>query len=200
MSLILAAAVVAATPVVAIVEVPSPWYAPRALIVGKMRDTLPQYRNLPGLVHKSYSFAEGGPQRGAFGGIYLWRDRDSAQAWFDERWFARVRQERGVEARVRLIDAPRTLGDAGRDAVESRDAVATLVEFGVAPPLELAAGMRRVSALEAGQRWLALWTDRASAEAWLATLPQPPKQVEWFATPIATGSARPENALAAPQP
>jgi hypothetical protein len=184
------------TPVIAIVEVPAPWYAPRALIVRKMRETLPQYRNLPGLVHKSFSFAEGGARRGAFGGVYLWSDRAAAEAWFDERWFARVRSERGVEPRVRLIDAPQTIGEAPPEVLESGEPVATLIDFGApAPALALAPGLWRASALAGGQAWLALWSDRASAERWLAA-PGRSAQVEWFATPILATSTLPQNRLA----
>jgi hypothetical protein len=176
--------------VIAIVEVPSPWYAPRALIVRKMRDTVPQYRQLPGLLHKAYSFADGGSQRGAFGGIYLWSDRAAAQAWFDERWFERVRRERGVEPRVRLLDVARTIGEAPAEVLDSGDAVATLVDFGgSAPALALAPGLWRASAL-AGSAWLALWSDRASATRWLAALPEAPR-VEWFSTPILATSTLP---------
>jgi hypothetical protein len=45
-----------ATPVVVIVRVPKPWYAPRSVVAGKMRDTLPQYARLPGLLFKAFSF------------------------------------------------------------------------------------------------------------------------------------------------
>ena len=36
-------------PVVAVVEVATPWYAPAFLVRSKMRDTIPLYAALPGL-------------------------------------------------------------------------------------------------------------------------------------------------------
>jgi hypothetical protein len=93
----------AATPVVVIVKVPKPWYAPRALVVGKMRDTVPEYQSLPGLAHKAFSFARPGDE---FGGLYLWTSRSAALAWFGPHWFERVQRERGVQGDVRMFDAP----------------------------------------------------------------------------------------------
>jgi Putative mono-oxygenase ydhR len=89
--------------VVSIVTVPKPWYAPRALVTSKMRDTQPQYELLAGLQYKIYTFWQTDSQ---FGGIYLWNDHASAQDWFNPAWFERVRQERGVEGVVRYVDAP----------------------------------------------------------------------------------------------
>jgi Putative mono-oxygenase ydhR len=89
--------------VVSIVTVPKPWYAPRALVISKMRDTQSQYETLAGLQYKIYTFRQTDSQ---FGGIYLWNDSASAQAWFNPAWFERVRQERGVEGVVRYVDAP----------------------------------------------------------------------------------------------
>jgi hypothetical protein len=63
--------------VAVIVKVPKPWYAPRFVVVAKMRDTIPQYQALPGLAFKAFSFAQAD---GNFGGIYLWMDLTSARA------------------------------------------------------------------------------------------------------------------------
>jgi heme-degrading monooxygenase HmoA len=91
------------SPVVAIVRVPTPWYAPRALVVAKMRDTVPLYAQLPGLAFKAFSIERASKE---FGGLYYWRDAASAQSWFDAAWFERVKKERGVEGRVTLYGAP----------------------------------------------------------------------------------------------
>ena len=56
-------------PVVALVRVPRPWYAPQALVARRMRDTQAQYAALPGLRFKAYSFER---ETGAFGGVYWW--------------------------------------------------------------------------------------------------------------------------------
>ena len=91
------------TLVAVIVKVPKPWYAPRAVVVGKMRDTIPQYQNLPGLNYKMFSFAR---MDGHFGGIYLWRDRASAEAWFNPGWHERVKKTYGAFAAIEWFGTP----------------------------------------------------------------------------------------------
>ncbi|MBM4780815.1 MAG: YdhR family protein [Archangiaceae bacterium] len=93
---------------VVIVRVPSPWWAPNFLITGKFIDSIPEYAKAPGLLHKSYTFSE----RREFGGVYLWESRQAAEAWFDEAWHERVRQQRGVEGDVRMLDAKYTVPGA----------------------------------------------------------------------------------------
>jgi hypothetical protein len=93
----------AGIPVVVIVKVPKPWYAPRALVTSKMRDTIPEYARLNGLAFKAFSFER---QSGDFGGVYYWRDAGSAQTWFNPAWLERVKKERGADAQVRYLDAP----------------------------------------------------------------------------------------------
>jgi hypothetical protein len=100
------------TPIVAVVNVPAPWYAPRALIVSKMRDTISLYENLPGLSFKAFALRKQGNQ---FGGIYHWKNRQSADQWFTPEWFARIKRERGVDGNVRFFDAPVTLENAAYD-------------------------------------------------------------------------------------
>jgi hypothetical protein len=91
------------------VKVPKPRYAPRALVLNKMRDTMPEYARLPGLAHKAFSFAQPG---GEYGGLYLWTSGAAARAWFNPAWFERVQRERGVSADVRMFDAPVVLDNA----------------------------------------------------------------------------------------
>jgi len=74
----------APAPVVVIVRVPKPWYAPKALVASKMRDTIAEYDKLPGLKYKIYTLAQAD---GRYGGVYLWQDRASAEAWFNPAWF-----------------------------------------------------------------------------------------------------------------
>jgi len=92
-----------ATAVVTVVQVPSPWYAPRFVIASKMRSTIAQYQQINGLAFKTYSFAR---DSGDFGGIYFWQDKAAAQAWFTPEWFARVQKERGSAGNVRYFEAP----------------------------------------------------------------------------------------------
>jgi heme-degrading monooxygenase HmoA len=110
------------SPTVAVVRVPTPWYAPRALVVSKMRDTIPLYAQTPGLAFKAFSIERASKE---FGGLYYWRDAASARAWFNAAWFERVKKERGVEGRVTLYDAPLSIDNTPGG---------TRAEEGQAPP------------------------------------------------------------------
>lgn len=206
-------------PVVAIVRVAKPWYAPRALVASRMRDTIDQYAQLPGLLFKAYSFEQAS---GDFGGIYAWRDRPAAQTWFNDAWFERIRRERGVQAQVRLFDAPVSLDNTPGGAPADNDsrAVATLVEIPIPAGLprarleaEFATAVpayRKVPGLlrkhfivsDAGTfGGVYLWADEASARAWFnAAWHQRVSQtygrdarIEWFDTPILLPTRLPAN-------
>jgi heme-degrading monooxygenase HmoA len=203
-----------AVPVVAIVRVAKPWYVPRAVVVAKMRDTLPQYAKLPGLMFKAFSFERDSSD---FGGLYLWRDRTSAEAWFNRSWFERVRKERGVEAQVRMFEAPVSLDNTAggvqvsTPANSDSRAVGTLVEIpipaGVArerlvaqfqaavPTYQKVPGLLRkhfTVSSNGNFGGVYLWKDEASArawfnEAWHARAVKTYGQnakIEWFDTPI----------------
>lgn len=89
--------------VAAVVTVPKPWYAPRALVASRMRDTIPQYDAIPGLAFKAYSFAQAD---GQFGGVYLWKDEASARQWVSDAWKGRVRATYGSDATIEWFDVP----------------------------------------------------------------------------------------------
>jgi heme-degrading monooxygenase HmoA len=199
-----------ASPVVAMVRVPKPWYAPRALIVRRMRDTQAQYAALSGLRFKAYSFERAS---GDFGGVYLWQDRAAAEAWFNTAWFERVRRERGVEGQVLLLDAPVTVDTApgGPAADADSPSVTTWVSLPIPPGVtraQLVAGfqaavpeyqrvpglLRKHFVIEADGRFggVYLWRDEAAARAWFSDSwrqralkaygAQP--TLTWFDTPI----------------
>lgn len=200
------AAAAAAEPVVAVVKVAKPWYAPQALIARKMRDTVPQYERAPGLVFKAYSFAQAD---GAFGGLYLWRDRAAADAWFDAAWFERVRRERGVEGEVRFFAAPVVLDNGTPEAAAG--SVGTLVTIATPAGVSrerLVEGFnaalpeyRRVDGLlrkyfiitdDGRFGGVYLWRDEAAAkrwfdDAWHQRVRQTyggEARIEWFDTPV----------------
>ena len=208
------AADAAATPVVVIVRIPKPWYAPRAVVVSKMRDSVAQYAKLPGLAFKAFSFER---DSGDFGGVYFWRDRASATAWFDGAWFERVRKERGSEGQVRTFDAPVSVDNTagGTAAQDDSKSMVTLVEIPVPPGLtreRLTAGLRaavpeyqkvpgllrkhfilsEVGAAAPTFGGVYLWRDEAAARAWFNEAWQArvrstygqPPRIEWFDTPI----------------
>jgi len=201
-------------PVVVIVRVPKPWYAPRAAVTSKMRDTMPQYAQLRGLAFKAYSFEQ---SSGDYGGVYFWRDAASAQAWFTPAWFARVKSERGADASVRMLEAPVTIDNNPGGTQVSRDstAVATMVDIPVPAGLgrdRVLAGFQaalpqyqRIPGLlrkhftihqEAGASaqfgGVYIWKDAASAKAWFTDAWQLRARdtyghsptIEWFDLPI----------------
>jgi heme-degrading monooxygenase HmoA len=199
------------SPTVAVVRVPTPWYAPRALVVSKMRDTMPLYAQTPGLAFKAFSIERASKE---FGGLYYWHDADAAKAWFNSAWFERVKKERGVEGRVSLYDAPLSIDNTpgGLKGADPSLGVATLVlirtpagvsrervqaEFDkAAPGFRAVAGLLRkhfiIGDNGASFGGLYLWQDEASAQAWfnetwherVRKLYGQDAAIDWFDTPI----------------
>lgn len=193
----------------AIVKVPTPWYAPRALVVSRMRDTFPLYETLPGLSYKAFTLAQAD---GHFGGIYLWKDPASARNWFNTAWFGRVEKERGVQGQVRFFEVPVALDNAPSTPTGGTNgAVATLVtvpipqgvnkarlieEFKAAIPTYRAVpGLLRkyfIITDDGGFGGIYLWQDEASARAWFSpdwqartsTRYGAPAALEWFDVPL----------------
>lgn len=196
--------------VIVVVRIPVPRLAPKWLVRRKMRATTDLYSSTPGLEFKLFTFEK---DSGDFGGIYTWKDRSSAEEWFNAEWFARVKRERGNEAYVRFLDAPLSIDNVpgGVPASIGASHVATLVQIqipeGVANDLVIDgfAGAeetyRNVPGLlrkhfiigESGTfGGVYLWNSMASARAWLNdqwrrrvtdTYGNPPT-VEWFDVPI----------------
>jgi heme-degrading monooxygenase HmoA len=210
----------AGIPVVVIVKVPKPWYAPRALVTSKMRDTIPEYARLNGLAFKAFSFER---QSGDFGGVYYWRDAGSAQTWFNPAWFERVKKERGADAQVRYLDAPLSIDNTPGGTPANSDSTAVVTVVDIATP----AGLTRerlsaefTAAVPTYQKIPGLlrkhftmtsntfggvyvWKDEASAKAWFntawherlrKTYGQDAK-IEWFDTPILLPTQNASNAV-----
>jgi hypothetical protein len=116
--------------VIGIVRVPSPWYAPRFVIRGKFRDSVPEYEHLPGLESKYFTISD----QGEFGGIYVWRSQADADAFYTKDWRQGIRERRGHDPNLRLLKAvfeveARTSieGEALGERAVSYPATATLV-------------------------------------------------------------------------
>lgn len=201
-------------PVAVVVKVAKPWYAPRALVVSRMRKTVAQYEAIPGLSYKAYTLAR---PAGEFGGIYLWKDAERAQSWFSAAWFNRVLEERGTPANVRMFEIVAVLDNTpgGTPASSDSAAVATLVKMPwptgssremVVQQLQLslksvggAPGLlRSYLFLTEQEGWggIHLWENETSAQAGLdqfrisgdKPIYGPEASVEWFDTPILTPS------------
>lgn len=197
-------------PVAVVVKVPTPWYAPRFFVTGKMRDTIPQYQAIPGLNFKAFSFARNDRH---YGGIYLWKDLAAARSWFTPQWFERVRQERGAPANVRAFEVLLALDNTpgGTPANPNSPAVATIVEIPIpagvgkeriaqgfaaaAPSFQKVPGLLRkyfVTSADGTFGGIYIWKDEVSAKAWFTPAWRDrvlkeygqPASVEWFDTPI----------------
>lgn len=197
-------------PVAVIVKVPTPWYAPRFFVTGKMRDSMPQYGSIPGLNFKAFAFARAD---GHYGGIYLWKYTAAAQAWFTPQWFDRVQRERGAPANVRSFEVLLALDNTSGGTPTSSDssAVATIVEIPIpagigkeriaqifaaaVPDFQKVPGLLRkyfITTAEGTFGGIYLWKDEASANAWFTDSWRDrilkhygqPASVEWFDTPI----------------
>jgi len=204
--------------VAAIVKVPTPWYAPRFVVAGKMRDTIAQYAAARGLAFKAYSFAQAD---GHFGGVYLWKDLASARTWFAPAWFERVAKERGAPGEVRFFEvlaaidntpggtqsnsdspAVATLSSAPIPAGTSKTQLAQQFQNTLANERQNPSLLRRYYVVtDAGQfGHISIWRDAASARQWLngagATAGASPGKdavVEWFDTPILLANTQAEN-------
>lgn len=97
----------AAMPVAVVVEIPLPAQVPRAAVEVAIREAVPQYRQVPGLLRKVFTIGAG-----TFGGLYLFANRAAAEAWFSPAWSAQVRATYGAEPRVTYADAPTLVDNA----------------------------------------------------------------------------------------
>ncbi len=115
-------------PVVVVVRIPKPRFAPQWLVRRKMRATTDLYGAVPGLTFKAYTFEQGS---GDYGGAYSWADRQAAATWFDDAWFERVRRERGSEPSVRTFASLRSIDNVpgGSRAADGAGNVVTLVQI-----------------------------------------------------------------------
>lgn len=98
-------------PVAVVVSVPTPPGAPRALIEAGITKSVPQYRQVPGLLRKYFTIGAGD-----FGGVYLFASRAAAQGWFNDAWSRRIVSTYGAPATVTYYDVPVALDNAALPA------------------------------------------------------------------------------------
>jgi hypothetical protein len=156
--------------VITVVNIATPWYATRGIITGKFRELVPEYRAIPALERKQFSFAASG----AYGGIYVWRESAAAAAWFGPAWHERVRKQRGHDGDVRFIPIARALdGPVQAQAFEGPMVVA--IALGSLDSYASAPGLR--SAYEGDGLVVSMWQSKAAADAVV-------RDAEWFDTPV----------------
>jgi len=90
------------TPVAALVSIPIPAGFDRAKLVAAMKKTVPKYQALPGLIRKYFTISD--DQK--FGGIYLWKSRKAAEAYYNETWRAKALKAYGAPTEVSYFDVP----------------------------------------------------------------------------------------------
>ena len=85
--------------VIGITRLPVPWYAPKFLVAGKMKASIPEYSAIKGLQRKYYSIEA---DTGLFGGVYLWENERSARDWWNEAFFMRINKTYGSNNKIPL--------------------------------------------------------------------------------------------------
>jgi hypothetical protein len=88
--------------VATIIEIKTPWYATSGLVKKRLQDAIPTYAVTPRLIYKY--FTQGSDR--TFGGIYLWENQASAEAYFGPTWHERVTKRYGQDGKVTFLKAP----------------------------------------------------------------------------------------------
>jgi hypothetical protein len=91
----------AETQVATIVTIKTPPGLTRPMLDGGFKQAVPVYEKIPGLIRK-YFIVNGD----SFGGMYLWKNRASADAWFNDAWRAKAKATYGSEAQLTYFDTP----------------------------------------------------------------------------------------------
>jgi hypothetical protein len=74
---------------------------PRTKLEEGFAASVPTYQKIPGLIRKFYTV-----NADSFGGMYLWQDRASAEAWFTPEFIAKAKARAGVEPQIIYFDSP----------------------------------------------------------------------------------------------
>lgn len=86
--------------IVGIVRFPLPPDMTAAQAKGVFEASVPQFKDRPGLLQKHYLFAQG-----QGGGVYLWKDRKSAEACYDAAFRAQLKEITGQEPKIELFES-----------------------------------------------------------------------------------------------
>jgi hypothetical protein len=94
-------------PVATIVVIKTPPGITRPMLDAGFKQALPVYEKIPGLIRKYFIVNEG-----SFGGMYLWKDRASAEAWYSDAWRAKAKATYGSDPQLTYFDAPLQIDNA----------------------------------------------------------------------------------------
>ena len=97
----LAQSVASEKPVATLVVIRTPAGITRPMLEGGFKQALPVYEKIPGLLRKFFIANEN-----SFGGMYLWKDRASADAWYTAAWRAKAKATYGSEPQLTYFDSP----------------------------------------------------------------------------------------------
>ena len=97
----LAQSVASEKPVATLVVIKTPAGITRPMLEGGFKQALPVYEKIPGLLRKFFIANED-----SFGGMYLWKDRASADAWYTAAWRAKAKATYGSEPQLTYFDSP----------------------------------------------------------------------------------------------
>jgi hypothetical protein len=100
----------AETPVATLVVVQTPPGVTRAMIEAGFVKAVPTYQNVPGLLRKYFTVSDTG-----FGGMYLWKNRAAAEAWYSPAWRARAKATYGTEPQLTYFDSPLQIDNSGQN-------------------------------------------------------------------------------------
>jgi hypothetical protein len=64
------------------------------------RKIAPGFRTVPGLIRKQFIYAEDGWA----GGVYLWKTRADAEAFYSGPWLAGIRERYGMDPQIKYFD------------------------------------------------------------------------------------------------
>lgn len=91
----------AGIPVATIVTIKTPPGITRPMLDAGFKQAVPVYEKIPGLIRKYFIVSDD-----SFGGMYLWKDRASAEAWYSDAWRAKAKATYGSEPQLTYFDAP----------------------------------------------------------------------------------------------
>ena len=91
----------APTTVAVVVSIPVPPGTPRTVLDAGIRQAVPTYRRVPGLLRKYFTASDRD-----FGGVYLFTDRTAAERWFGDAWRARIAATYHATATLTYYDVP----------------------------------------------------------------------------------------------
>jgi hypothetical protein len=101
----------APVPVATVVTIATPPGITRERLNAGFKAAIPTYEEIPGLQRKYFTVNET-----SFGGIYLWKDRALAEAWFTEQWRAKAKATYGSEPQLAYFEVPEQIDTVGKRA------------------------------------------------------------------------------------